>query len=898
MKKFLAATLATGALLFAAPSVIAQYQVTTLGSAVVENFTDYAGTSAPANWSIVNAGNNIAIANTFYRGLDNGASNTSNAIRSYGSDGSSDRALGFLGSGSLVNFNASATFINSTGSTVTSFVISYLAEQWRSGAGTDPVSSTFTVAYSINGGSFSSLNDLAWTAPQNNPGGATNGDNPAFQAQLTQTISGISLAGGSNITFRWQYLRNAGTGEGLGIDNVSVTFNGGGATFGNYWSSAVGGGGTGVWSTDGTTWAVGPGGSESGSLQGTGTLLFGDAAGTVTVSGGVSASAGMQFTTTGYTLQSSTIALTGANATANTITTDTGVTATISSQLTGTAGMTKAGAGSLVLGGANTYTGTTTVSAGTLALDSSGSLASSVALATGTTLDLTAKASGYSLASGTTLRGTGTVTTAAGQALTVGSGATISPATATTSGTLTLDGLVFAGGGSYAFRAGNVTGTPGVNWDLISVNNNFAITADSLSPFTITASGAPVGFISTRNFSWEILSLGNGTISGFDASAFTLVNNITGATGTFSITSDGSALTLNYTGGAAQTVSWGNNNNTAWMSSANWGGSSIPGAGDVASFGANPSGGVGINLNDTSNNLGQGNQAIGAIEVTALRSTPLTISNSSGARSGVLTLIGATVNEVDNVVLRNNSGSDLTLANGATQTMGVVLDGAENVVVIDGAGNINISSSISGTGKSLTLTGAGAGVLTLSGANTYSGATLIESGTLALGSTGSIANSDRILVSSGATFDVSAVTSFTVGASQAIGGVGTIVGNMSLAADAGLIVFDLMTPLTVTGTVSLDSTFSIASLVGADGNAFDWTGVANGTYTLINGAGNFSSIQNFGSGNPASIGDGRFAFFKEGSLQVEVVPEPSTYALLVLAGAGLAAYRLRRRHRR
>jgi hypothetical protein len=46
-----------------------------------------------------------------------------------------------------------------------------------------------------------------------------------------------------------------------------------------------------------------------------------------------------------------------------------------------------------------------------------------------------------------------------------------------------------------------------------------------------------------------------------------------------------------------------------------------------------------------------------------------------------------------------------------------------------------------------------------------------------------------------------------------------------------------------------------------------------------------------------SIGDGKFAYFKEGSLQVEVVPEPSTYAMLALAGAGFAGYVIRRRRR-
>jgi hypothetical protein len=45
------------------------------------------------------------------------------------------------------------------------------------------------------------------------------------------------------------------------------------------------------------------------------------------------------------------------------------------------------------------------------------------------------------------------------------------------------------------------------------------------------------------------------------------------------------------------------------------------------------------------------------------------------------------------------------------------------------------------------------------------------------------------------------------------------------------------------------------------------------------------------------LGDGKFAYFSEGSLQVNVVPEPSTYAMLALAGAGFAGYVIRRRRR-
>jgi hypothetical protein len=72
-----------------------------------------------------------------------------------------------------------------------------------------------------------------------------------------------------------------------------------------------------------------------------------------------------------------------------------------------------------------------------------------------------------------------------------------------------------------------------------------------------------------------------------------------------------------------------------------------------------------------------------------------------------------------------------------------------------------------------------------------------------------------------------------------------------------------------------------------------------GTYTLINGLADIdiTNLNNFGEGNAFDLGEGKSAYFTEGSLQVNVVPEPSTYALLALSGLALAGYAARHRRR-
>lgn len=86
---------------------------------------------------------------------------------------------------------------------------------------------------------------------------------------------------------------------------------------------------------------------------------------------------------------------------------------------------------------------------------------------------------------------------------------------------------------------------------------------------------------------------------------------------------------------------------------------------------------------------------------------------------------------------------------------------------------------ISGSGG---LTFTGPGTMTLNAANTFSGVTRINAGTLALGSNGSIANSSGVSIANGANFNVSTTTGgFTLGSGQNLSGGGTITGDVTIS---------------------------------------------------------------------------------------------------------------------
>jgi len=158
---------------------------------------------------------------------------------------------------------------------------------------------------------------------------------------------------------------------------------------------------------------------------------------------------------------------------------------------------------------------------------------------------------------------------------------------------------------------------------------------------------------------------------------------------------------------------------------------------------------------------------------------------------------------------------------------------------------LTVGGAIGDGGHSYSLTKAGAGNLTLSGANTYSGNTIVSAGTLALSGSGSISNSPNITIGSGGTFNVSGLTTaLALGSGQTLNATatganttGTITGGSSkgLTLSAGGLVFTAFgggstAPLTASGAAGT------MNLNGAPVTVTTTTALTANTYTLIDTA--------------------------------------------------------------
>jgi autotransporter-associated beta strand protein len=455
--------------------------------------------------------------------------------------------------------------------------------------------------------------------------------------------------------------------------------------------------------------------------------------------------------------------------------------------------LTKAGTGTLTLSGNNTYNGTTTLSAGTIQIGHANGLGSGgnitfsgggLKYGTTVTTDLSSRiknsgsairvdTNGESVTWGTavdstnsgglTKNGTGTLTLSAtntytgsttlnagtlavsgdiaNSGLVINSGGIISPGTSAAADSFGTSSITINGGG-YNWTLSSANGSAGTGYDQITSTG--ALTSSGL--MTVYAYGTPGDWNGASSYDWDIFSANS--VSGFSEANFALNFDNFGIavgnrTGTWSFS--------NPSGGIIR-LSYAASGDPAWVGgSGNWDTGFTPGVTDGANIAFTGAGGT------ATNNIPTGTlTTVGDIEfrLGAGAYTLAADAGSAGASGGTaLTVNGSIIN-----------------SSTATQTLNTDLAFAATRTIAANTGNITIGGAISGAGG---LTKNGSNKLTITAANTYTGDTTINTGTLEIGSgstSGSLSSSSAITNNASLVFNRS--NDLTV--SNTIGGTGNL----------------------------------------------------------------------------------------------------------------------------
>jgi fibronectin-binding autotransporter adhesin len=607
---------------------------------------------------------------------------------------------------------------------------------------------------------------------------------------------GTTVAGTGNLTIG---VNNTGSIVGNITDNGIVTFNRDDTTT---FPGVISGAGGVVQANSGTTILTGVNSYTGGTTVNSGVLRIG-VGGSLASTGALAVNHG----TFDLNSQTQTVgALSGTGGTitlgSGSLTTNSSANANLASVISGSGSLTKAGSGALILTGANTYTGGTTVGGGVLQVTGSGTLGStsgSVTVSSGT-LDL----------GGTTQTQNGGVT--------LGSGSTVQNGTLSSSGTFALNGAnvsaVLAGTGGVLVTGGNGT-------SLYSVSTYTGPTVIQVADSTLGLQGtASIANSSGVNVAQAEAIFSIAQVSGGGTSITSLSGNgvvnlgsntltLTNASGTYSgliqgaggVTGQPAPGTLVLAGGI-ETFSTG-----AQLAF----GTMIVEAGTLRLT-------TGVNFGNANSVLTVegGTLDLGTTTLTQLGSVTLTggtiqngtLSSSifnlqSGTVSAVLTGSGAVSKTTSGTVTLSGANTytggttitagTLSISSDADLgTGGTVMMGAGTALAFTATGNYGHAVLLAGdptfdiaTGQTVTYGGVIAdgasagtlvktdsGTLVLTGANTYTGGTVVNGGVLRLGSGGSIASNGNLTITGG-TFDLNGQTQ-TVGALSGTGGIITL----------------------------------------------------------------------------------------------------------------------------
>ncbi len=382
-----------------------------------------------------------------------------------------------------------------------------------------------------------------------------------------------------------------------------------------------------------------------------------------------------------------------------TITVNNGTT-TINVPLAGTDGLLRAGSGTLVLSGLNSYTGVTTVSNGVLSVSSlaNGGINSSIGASSNAASNL--------VLNGGTLSYTGSGSNT-DRLFTVGTtGGTIN-ASGTGVLNMTNTGSVALSGTNTA-RTVTLSGTnTGANSLAASIGNN------GTGATSITKSDSGTWVLSGNSTYSGLTTISTGTLAASSANAFgsTSEIRIAGA-GTLSLRGDASTNFVRPSDNSAYSI-----RTTASGATINVDQATVAGtAAKTMSVG----------------NLATSSTA-GTYQVnfTGANNTSLSVGNITGAASAA----------TGNVTISNNISGGGTLAIGNYTSANT---GSGETLTFGGSGDTTVSGTIAPSSTTLSVAKSGSGTLTLNGSNTYTGNTTINGGTVVAGNNSAFGTSGTV----------------------------------------------------------------------------------------------------------------------------------------------------------
>ncbi|MGB4801887.1 MAG: DUF11 domain-containing protein, partial [Anaerolineae bacterium] len=151
---------------------------------------------------------------------------TTGSVFSFGSTGSTERALGSVASGTTGAIYYGVRLVNDTGSTVSAIAIDYTGEQWRNSADASQHSLAFAYqvgATNLTDGSWTAASSLDFAGPiSGGTAGALDGNLAANRTTLFAVVN-VTVTNGQEIWLRWQDDNSSGDDHGLSIDDFSVS---------------------------------------------------------------------------------------------------------------------------------------------------------------------------------------------------------------------------------------------------------------------------------------------------------------------------------------------------------------------------------------------------------------------------------------------------------------------------------------------------------------------------------------------------------------------------------------------------------------------------------------------------------------------------------------------------